>query len=708
MKKINQIIVAAALLAALPGVASATNRALIIAASRYDNLADALQLRGPYNDARRVRETLLQRGFDEEHITILANCPADADSTCEEAFPDPTREAILGAFSRLLEVASTGDQVFLHLAGHGSQQPVPAGTKDGDEVTDDLDEIFLPSDVGRWNGAKAAVENALTDNEIGAWVTRLRNAGVFVVAVFDTCHSGTMLRATHEDYERERGVDAVADLGVPSVAVNDAVRTTSPGSERSGQLADAHGTLVAGAAGFAALYASQPEERTPELRLPAGQEPRQVHGLFTFTLMQVIDGFPQLTYRQAAEQVLARYESMNRPRPVPMFEGSQPDSQIFAAATPEARPQWPLVRRSRELTIAAGTLHEIGVGSRFLMVPDSMAPDTSAYGLVEVTQAGLRESVVRAIPDPALPMAPAGASSDRAYARLYQRALTLRLRVSLPPDLPENRADAALLGGVLDRARVQETPLIEWVPAGQPADVRLLAEQGSTLRLLPSDGGLQHGVDSAMRVTVAGDNIESAQRQLLASLTSVARVLNLLRVADDVGSVREPLIETQLRVSPKGETVYKPLAIMPRMTLRDGDGIEIQVRNTATIAVDITVLAIDARFGISTLFPTEGTTDNRLDPGKSRKLRGKVRVSADGIERLMIIATVARREQRVKFDFLEQDPLQGEWLSARRARLHPVEKLIAAAGLEGGVTRGVTPADAGDTDIRVFVWQVAR
>ena len=38
------------------------------------------------------------------------------------------------------------DFVYLHLSGHGAQQPQ---AKTGNE-TDGLDEIFLPNDIGKW------------------------------------------------------------------------------------------------------------------------------------------------------------------------------------------------------------------------------------------------------------------------------------------------------------------------------------------------------------------------------------------------------------------------------------------------------------------------------------------------------------------------------------------------------------------------------
>ena len=176
-------------------VAQAINHtyALLVGVSEYPTLEPGLQLNGgPRNDVLLFQRYLQERGVTSDNITVLT------DGTRDAALP--TRSAILENLSRLGEQAGPGDFVVLVFAGHGSQQP----SKDDPRIEPDgLDEIFLPRDVGHWVGETAAVENAITDNEFGEALDRIRARGAFVWAIFDTCHSATMTRAMSVPEERE-------------------------------------------------------------------------------------------------------------------------------------------------------------------------------------------------------------------------------------------------------------------------------------------------------------------------------------------------------------------------------------------------------------------------------------------------------------------------------------------------------------------------
>ena len=89
------------------------------------------------------------------------------------------------------------DFVYLHLSGHGAQQPQ---AKAGNE-TDGLDEIFLPRDIDKWVNRDKGVPNALMDDEIGAALDAIRDKGAFIWAVFDCCHSGTATRGAESRRE---------------------------------------------------------------------------------------------------------------------------------------------------------------------------------------------------------------------------------------------------------------------------------------------------------------------------------------------------------------------------------------------------------------------------------------------------------------------------------------------------------------------------
>lgn len=697
-----------ALAALLPHVALATNRAVIVGVSQYDNLPEARQLRGPYNDARRVRETLLRQDFRREDVVVLANCPRGSSAACDERFPPPTLAGIRNAFEQLIGRTARGDYIYLHLAGHGSQEPVPSGSGRTDEPDDGLDEIFLPSDAGHWNGRAGAVANALADNEINAYVTRLRNAGAFVWAVFDTCHSGTLIRAAQDESEQDRFLDPVADLGIPRELIRTlAGLAGSGGSGTSGAL-EAATPLRPDAAGYVALYASQPDERTPELGLPAGQSPRQIHGLFTFTLMQVLDTYPQLTYQQVVERVLARYESLNRSRPVPMFEGTDPEGPVFGRTGKPGKQQWPLSRRGQELVFPAGTVHEIMADSTLLVVPEAAAADASALGVVEVTRSGLTESAVRPIAAADWPVLNVDSLPRSAYVRVHQRSYRLRLRVATPPAATMARPELAGLERVIARLRTEDRLLLDWVRAGEPADVHLHVDQRRRVWLLPASGELeQQDTGRPSSIAIPTDAPEATLRhELLASLSAIARAVNLLRVAQD-DQLSQDLIDARLWVVRSNGRALEPVANLPRVSLREGDRVRLEVRNTSERPVDVTMLFLDGRYGITPLFPSDSQSDNRIGPGATHRLNATVSGDTAGVERLIIIAAAADRDTRTDFLFLAQDPLTADRLVGKRAALSPVEKLLAAAGFQGGTTRGLEPEAACRLAIRVLTWRTA-
>jgi hypothetical protein len=131
-------------------------------------------LRGCINDTKNVSEFLKQRyNYKSEDMVILT----DDHQTGRQR---PTKENILAAMEWLVMDARPNDALFLHYSGHGGQ------TKDldGDEE-DGTDEVIYPVDfksVGH-----------IVDDQIHSIVVRPLAAGVRLTAIFDSCHSGSVM-----------------------------------------------------------------------------------------------------------------------------------------------------------------------------------------------------------------------------------------------------------------------------------------------------------------------------------------------------------------------------------------------------------------------------------------------------------------------------------------------------------------------------------
>jgi len=287
--------------------------ALLVGVSEYPNLPSILHLEGPRNDVAMWHDLLLARGVPGAQIAVLADGVDGAEL--------PTRAAILAALDGLAQTVGPSDDVFLLMAGHGSQQ-LQGAIGDTTEA-DGLDEIFLPYDAGRWNGQAGMVENAIVDDEFGAAIDALRATGAFVWVVFDACHSGTMDRGADPDTpveERDRGIEPVV-LGVP---LDDVVLG-------AGDLVE--GTMDAPAddlpGGLVAFYAAQSWERAPEKLYRDANGDRAFFGLFSRTLADTLAANPSTTFADLIGAVQAHYVDQGRDGPTPLAQGSALDMAVF-------------------------------------------------------------------------------------------------------------------------------------------------------------------------------------------------------------------------------------------------------------------------------------------------------------------------------------------------------------------------------------------
>jgi hypothetical protein len=133
-----------------------------------------MDLKGCVNDAQDWAATLAARGF--KVATLLD----------EQA----TKAAMIKAMDELIGKAAKSDTLVITFSGHGTYQP----DEDGDEV-DGLDEALCPYDL-------QTKGEALTDDEIKV-LFATRKAGVRIVLIADSCHSGTVTRAAKAEKDAD-------------------------------------------------------------------------------------------------------------------------------------------------------------------------------------------------------------------------------------------------------------------------------------------------------------------------------------------------------------------------------------------------------------------------------------------------------------------------------------------------------------------------
>jgi hypothetical protein len=145
-----------------------SKRALCIGINNYPGTH--MDLNGCVNDANDWAGELAARGFA---VSKLIDSQA-------------TKAAMVSGIQSLIGAAVSGDVVVITFSGHGTYVP----DLNGDEV-DGLDEALCPYDLQTGGGA-------LIDDQINT-LFAARKAGVRLLLISDSCHSGTVTRAALAD-----------------------------------------------------------------------------------------------------------------------------------------------------------------------------------------------------------------------------------------------------------------------------------------------------------------------------------------------------------------------------------------------------------------------------------------------------------------------------------------------------------------------------
>jgi hypothetical protein len=228
--------------------AAAERRALLVGISRYqvNPSTDRTQdLDGPVHDAEALSQ-LLQKlyGFRAQDIRVLRD-------------QDATRGAILRAIDEhLIAPSAPGALSVFFFAGHGSY----IVNRTSREL-DQRDETLVPADTNR------GVPD-IRDKELGARFNQVLDKGAQLVALFDSCHSGSIAR------------------GLPGVTKT---RFAPPLPARAAAQPTPSVTIPPEERGALLFSAAQDQQPAQERSVPWNGR-SQPRGLFTSALEQVLSG----------------------------------------------------------------------------------------------------------------------------------------------------------------------------------------------------------------------------------------------------------------------------------------------------------------------------------------------------------------------------------------------------------------------------------
>jgi len=139
-------------------------------------------LAGPRNDAQDFRRLLTERyGYASHDVTIMLDGSESPDLA-------PTRHNIITQIEKLVRGARPGDRFVFLYSGHSGQIACLEHSED-----DDLDEVILPMD----HEGLEQKDKLIVDNDLRRLLVNPLPAGAYLTAIFDSCHSGTLLDLEH-------------------------------------------------------------------------------------------------------------------------------------------------------------------------------------------------------------------------------------------------------------------------------------------------------------------------------------------------------------------------------------------------------------------------------------------------------------------------------------------------------------------------------
>lgn len=623
-------------------VYAAEKYALLVGVSNYSSLPESRQLLGAKNDVLLMQKVLSHVGFSPTRISLLADKVDGASA--------PTRETILAALNQLRDKSTRGDFVYLHFSGHGSQQPISAQFARTQE-TDGLDEIFLPADIGRWDGKTATVKNAITDNEFNAAILAIRKKGAFVWAVFDTCHAGTLNRGANDLSERSREV-LPAELGIPSHLLKNLVTSrrgvATAAQKQKRQIESTSPETDLG--GFAGFYAAQSDQLTTETKFKIDNS-LIPHGTFSFALAQILSAKPHLTYRELGQQILNQYAGQNRFFPTPLFESAQLDTQVFDESKTQAQGQWPIHRSvDGSLSIPRGILHQINQNSLFSLVENTGANVARSKLQFAVKSISALNTELKPL-DPKTqqvvenPSIPAGS-----YARLIHPGIQKQVKIAFnkqttPPSILKaiNKINLSTTAG----------SEISWVEksGNNTGDFEILSNSQSMCLLVT-------GLPQTCRAKLAWFPISSSTQANIHALTTRAKhlrkVSNLLNIAEQFPAKASlEKFDIQVFATRKNSKQKFPLDQSRWSEVNAGDRLTIEMTNNTTRSIDASLLFIDSVQNIQTVFPYQQGEINRIEPQGKHEIDLDITSETLGVEKLVAILAEAQPHSMMQdFSFL--------------------------------------------------------
>jgi hypothetical protein len=635
--------------------------------------------------------------------------------------------------------------VVILLAGHGSQQPDSRPDDPERFEPDGKEEIFLPADCGKWDGA--GVKNAIVDYEFRDWLKAIRQKEASLWVIVDTCHSASMIRGAEVPRE------VPANKLVPEAVLRQAEeKARKRKTERGRGAAEKRSTfkLPPREPDLVAIYAAQSTEPTVELLLPEEGADRKPRGLLTYTLCKILieakEARSSLTYHELLQRVQDQYRAWDRSYPTPLIEGKDRNREVLGEEVSRTRSARSLIRldqdRGGNWVVGAGSLHGLTVGSILKVFPPAGRADSEKpVGHVEILEGGFGTLQARVkpcafadLPEPK--DLPKQGRCELVFVNYGDQRLSVAVdtRTLKGEGVSEDRLRPLL--DTLTKLAGEKGSLIEAAPTPAAAKwlLRLDSLDSDQLYLVPASGWLLS--DGSAKPPTRGETPANlpplfgpvpAGKERMSwfkdRLARIARVRNLLAIATQPArSTRDSALDVKfklelLRFRNEADKTGAAVTRGPRGTvLYDEDEVRIRVTNESRDPIDITLLLLDSQYGISPLWPESVTVDNRVQPNKSINIDKQISNRTVGLEHVLVIAVKGKDVQEyARFGFLAQPSIEKATreLAAttrgtqKKSTESPLGELLLRAAYGQGQTRGMKTSSAKEFTFQVLSYEAA-
>ncbi|MUG92858.1 hypothetical protein F7734_10510 [Scytonema sp. UIC 10036] len=669
--------------------------ALLIGINKYPKLPEHKQLRGCENDVKLINKVLQENfSFPENQITRLFD---------EEA----TRQNILKALQELVDRVNRNDIVVIHYSGHGSRM-----TDRERDKPDGMDETIMPYDSGR----DPHENRDITDDELYKWLLRLSEKTPYITLIFDSCHSGGIVRDPFGARDRwvEPDTRPIEQLPLSQVsATRSSGGTRDIGSSGWLPMSDRY-ILIAGCSAEESAWEYSKREGNSQID----------HGALTYFLCRELRSAQSgTTYRDIFQPVSIQVTA-NKSVQHPQIEGAQ-DRELFNVHDIEPIRFVSIVeRKHNKVILRAGAAHGMTEKSEWAIYPEAtkqIDKETLKLGKVKIT-------AVRAVTSDAEILEENSVGAIAVGTRAIEEAhfygeMRLKVNIQVPTDYDVAKKDLI--------ERIKESKLLHFAQEDEIADamVYLIAPRSQVGADAPvpqlgavnqptwvvvGNGGQVAApirpVDEAGATAMLRENLEKIVRYksvlALKNPNSQSLLKNKVKLTLKRQAFDGSYVEAQLK-NDSGQIVFE-----------DGDRLIMEIENLHNKPIYIYILDLGLASGVEQIYPVMGASQEFHTGKHSIGLRQGEEIKlyvpetfpyvpfphngspAGGVETFKLFATTYPTD----FSWLLQEGVRMVLGEQQPNQNKPLEQLLSMALTGNGnreVRRNNIPADEEWTTVEI-------